>query len=65
MESEARQQQGLVLMSTLILPLENMVGVTSRDCGCPEDVHNWPRPSLDAALWRSCPISPWQQHSAE
>ena len=40
MESEARQQQGLVLMSTLILPLENMVGVTSRDCGCPGTVHN-------------------------
>jgi hypothetical protein len=40
MESEARQQQGLVLMSILILPLKNMVGATSRDCGCPGTVHN-------------------------
>lgn len=45
----------------LIFPLENMVGAVSRDCGCPGAVHNWPHPSLDAALWRAGPISPWQQ----
>lgn len=62
-------------MSIFALPLENMVGAASRAGGCPEAVHNWPCPSLDAALleslahlsppqhWKSGPCASHQQHS--
>jgi hypothetical protein len=59
------QWQGSVLMPTR--EHGDVPGRGSRwgTRGCPEAVQNWPRPSVDAALWRAAPISHRRQHLGE